>query len=110
MSERPKSWRTLLGGVPQSEPSSPNVVPMRRRTWQELEREVVEASAAFSRVIDEGDRIERAFSAERERLSGEAKEAADRVHSARRLFAERCAEIGAKVNFIDEIVEGEAGE
>lgn len=107
MSERPSTWRTLLGKVPVSEPSGPNVVPMRRHTWQELEREVVEASAAFSRVMDEGDRIERAFTAERERLSGEAKEAAERVHSARRLFTERCAEIGANVEFADEIVEGD---
>ena len=80
-------------------------MPIRRRTWAELEREVIEASAAFSRVVDEGDRIEKAFAAERERLSGEAKEAADRVHMARRLFAERCAEIGAKVDFVDEIVD-----
>lgn len=109
MSEKPSAWRTLLGGIPQSEPHQPNVVPMRRRTWPELEREVVEASAAFSRIVDEGDRIEKAYTAERERLAGEAKEAAERVMAARQRFADRCAEIGAKVDFVDEIVEDSSG-
>lgn len=105
MTDRPSTWRTLLGKIPQSEPSAPNVVPMRKRSWQELEREVVVASAEFSRLIDEGDRIKRAYHAEEERLADEARVAAERVMLARRLFAEKCAEIGARVEFADEIVD-----
>lgn len=106
MTDRPSTWRTLLGKIPQSEPPmSPNVVPMRKRSWQELEREVVVASAEFSRLIDEGDRIKRAYHAEEERLADEARVAAERVMLARKLFAEKCAEIGARVEFADEIVD-----
>ena len=97
MSERPKTWRTLLGGVPQSEPhEAENIVPLRKVTLDDLERRLAEAQ---NRVIDLGAGVDRAVLAYNSAL--------DALKRERATFAERLKESGVVATFPIEFPEAE---
>ncbi len=96
MSER--TWRTLLGSIPKSEPREPieNVVPLRRMTLDEHERRLADRQ---NKVIELGAGVDRAVIAYNTAL--------DEFKRERIAFAERLKESGVVATFPMEFPEAE---
>ena len=88
MSER-TGWRGILRGVPQSEPhAADNVVRIPGPSWDDIEREIHEATNQIVHWEAEAHRVEIGFNT-----------AIDRLTAARKRLTDRCKNLGARVEF-----------
>lgn len=89
MSNTPRSawWRN----TPMSEPPDDdgNVVKMRSPSWTELEREIIDAT---NQVVH--------WEAEAVKVQSGYQQSVERLDHARRRFAEKCKDMGCKVEFL----------
>ena len=87
--KQPSAWRGILSGVPRSEqPPPPNVVHLPGPSWDDIEREIHEATNQIVHWEAEAHRVEMGFNT-----------AIDRLRLARQRLADRCKDLGATVEF-----------
>ena len=91
MTDKSRRWGRILSGVPNTDPPAENVVPLRRQTLDEMERDLVDAQNS---VIDKGAGVDRAVLAYRS--------ARDHLNVVRDRFAERLKESGIRAEYTHE--------
>jgi len=86
---KPSAWRGILSGVPRSEqPPPPNVVHLPGPSWDDIEREIHEATNQIVHWEAEAHRVEIGFNS-----------AIDRLNIARQRFVEKSKNVDARVDF-----------